>query len=315
MSIVALVVNTLAIPAGLFMLAYSNHAVLGALVISVVIGMLFAILCDGMTLSSAARLRKAMEEKKEIQQSFAQIPPKERTSAIRAMLREQEEALVPRLVLNGIFIGFFGLTSAAAGDIFWHACMVGMPQWQAWITSTLAACSVTGVMICTEIFRQDNAALIQESIQDANYTAIAAQQDANDAATKIMSKRYETKIKEIAEDGEAVDAAIEGYAETVYDKLLLGGQGRLQQRLRQERESREYVEQQEAERTQVQLKLIKGGASVDSQPRLTNFERVRQFMINNPGCINKDIEAALPDIPAKSLRTMASRVRQERAVN
>jgi hypothetical protein len=314
-TMIALVLNTLVVPAGFIALAFTNGwPGWPVLLFSATIGIFLALVSDIMTLTSAARLRKALEEKKIIQKQFAEISPRERTQAIKEMKQEQESALTPRYWINGLLIIFFSFSSGSAGDIFWQRFLNGkMETWEVWSGSIIFSLIISWCMISSEIYRRDNEELIMESIKDANFTSIAAQQDANDSASLIMNKRYETKIKQIAEDSPIVDGAIEASTEDIYDRLLMGGQGRLQLRMRQDRDSREYAERQEAERTRVQLKLIQGGVS--SQPQLTDFERVRGFMGTNPTCINKDIEAAFPDMPTKTLRTYASRVRQERVVN
>ncbi len=257
----ALYANTIVVPVGLIMLgiqiAGTPWSVLT--IVLAVIGILVAILADGMTLSAAARIRKTNEAFAALDAKYGQIPEDEMTEATKKRKKLEEKRLGKSKRKNTVFLSFFILVSAGLGDIFWHWCLAGLhSDILAWTFSTIFALLVSGVMCASQLYKIDNDVLIRESIESVNFMAIALKKDADAKAVSILAKKYETEITELANNTNVIKAAISEHSETVYDQLLCGGQGRIPLRIQQEREAHEYAIQREKELTKQQLSLMSG---------------------------------------------------------
>jgi hypothetical protein len=304
----AIILNTIVVPCGLVTVALSFTQGLFALGIIAVIGVLLAIVADGMTLSACARVRRGIVDTRKIEQDFACV---ENPTNTLLKIKDDRVARSKKMQTNNIlFIAFFGVVSASAGDVFWHGLLSALPDWLAWTFSTIFAVLVTGTLIACEIYRTENSAIVGESIEGSHYLAQALREDANEEAVKILSSRYAKEIKELAETTDTISIAIEESSQEAYDNLLSNGTGRIPLRIKQERQAREHASAEEARTTHGQLKLVGGQELVSND---TGYERVRAFMERNPRAKNVDICASHPDIPSSTVKVYASRVRSENA--
>jgi hypothetical protein len=307
-AVLAIILNTIVVPCGLVSLAWFFTQDWLTLCVIVIIGILLAIVADGMTLSACARLRRGIVATRKIEADFEVIEnPTSTTLKVKDERLNQAKKMQNK---NVLFIAFFGIVSASAGDVFWHGLLTALPTWLAWSFSTIFAILVTGTLVACEIYRVENSAIVGESIEGTHYLGQALREDANEEAVKILSTRYAAKIKELAEKTDTISIAIEESSQEAYDNLLSNGTGRIPLRIKQERQAKEYANEEELKTTASQLRLV------GSQEQVTNdtgYERVRAFMERNSRAKNIDICAAHPDIPSATVKTYASRVRAENA--
>lgn len=307
----ALYANTIVVPVGMVMLGVQIAGTLWSplTLVMIVIGVLVAILSDGMTLSTSARIRKRAEALQEIDAKYSQIPDSELTEATKKRRKAEENKIYWAFGYNGFFLLFFIIVSGGLSDVFWHWCLQGLHnELLAWSFSTLFSLLVSGVMCSSQLYKVSNDSLIEESINASNYMAIALKKDADAKAVRILAEKYETEITELAENTEVIKSAIAEHSEGIYDQLLCEGKGRIPLRIKQERDALEYASQRERELTRDQLKLINGGLS---EEKLTAYERVQRFMEANPRAKNVDIIAAFPDLPSSTVKVYASQVRSK----
>lgn len=307
-ALLAIILNTIVVPCGLVTLALSfTHAWL-ALGIIAVIGVLLAIVADGMTLSACARVRRGIVDVRQIETDFACIENPTKTTL---KIKDERVAHAKKIQNKNVaFIVFFGIVSASAGDVFWHGLLASLPEWLAWSFSTIFAILVTGTLIACEIYRVENSAIVGESIEGSHYLAQALREDANEEAVKILSERYAKEIKELAETTDTISIAIEESSQEAYDKLLSNGTGRIPLRIKQERQAREHAGIEEARTTANQLRLVGGQGQASDE---TGYDRVRAFMERNPRAKNVDICASHPDIPSSTVKVYASKIRAQNA--
>lgn len=311
-SSLAILANTLVVPCGLVILGVQLTGQFWSMqtIIFAAIGCIVAILSDTMTLSSAARVRKAYEAFSDLEHRYSQVLEEERTPAIQKRHEAETKRLKRTMKTNVTFLVFFVLVSGALGDMFWHWTLSALKNDAlAWTFSILFSLLVSGTMCAAQLFKMGNDELVHESIASGNYMALALKKDADAKAVSILSKKYATEIAELAENTDVVRAAISEHSETIYDELLSGGKGRIPLRIRQEKESLEYAAKQESELTKQQLVLINGGTPTN----LSAIERIRDFMDENPRATNKDIVAAFPDIPANTAKSYATQIRTGKA--
>jgi hypothetical protein len=277
-----------------------------ALSIIAIIGILLAVVADGMTLSACARVRRGIANVRKLENDFAVV---ENPTKSLNKIQDDRVARIKRMQSNNVcFIAFFGIVSASAGDVFWHGLLTALPNWLAWAFSTIFAILVTGTLIACEIYRTENSAIVGESVESSHYLAQALREDANEEAVKILSERYAKEIKELAETTDTISIAIEESSQEAYDKLLSNGTGRIPLRIKQERQAKEHADIEEARTTASQLRLVVGGSQASDE---TAYDRVRAFMERNPRAKNIDICASFPDIPSSTVKVYASKVRAE----
>lgn len=308
----ALIANTIVVPCGLVVLAYkmtNNHPSPVLIGVFALIGIIVAILADSMTLATAARIRKASERFGEIDQRYDKGG--EKLTAENEERKAGEKVAVRwGMGFSILFLVFFIVVSGGLGDVFWSWSLQGIgDQTLEWTFSTIFSLLISGVMCASELYRRGNDSLIRESIESTNFMAVALKQDADAKAIAILAEKYKTEITELAENTDTIKQAISDHGVSVYDQLLLGGKGELRNNIKQAKDAREYAVKQEADKSAEQWKVINGGKLIDS-PK-SAYERVAKFMEENPRAINKDIVAAFPDIPEKTVKVYASQVRSK----
>lgn len=253
-SYLALIVNTIVVPVGLVVLGVQLTGTVWSLlsVVLAVIGCVVAILGDTMTLSSAARVRKTHDAMRALEAKYDQLLEDEMTEALKKRKRRDMNRLRKAHSSNEVSLIFFILVSAGLGDIFWHWCLQGLHnEILSWAFSIVFSLLVSGTMCASQLYKSDNDQLIGESIEASNFMALALKKDADAKAVEILAKKYQTEIKQLAEDTDVIRMAISEHSETIYDELLAGGQGRIPLRIQQEK----YAER---ELTKQQLALMGG---------------------------------------------------------
>ncbi len=303
--LLAFVTNTLVVPCGLIVLA-QGHSSIETLVILGVIGVLLALLADGMTLSACARLRVSLEHIALIKEQYLQVADDEKKAAV---VKQEKREMAPHKLeakISVVFIVFFALVSASAGALFWHKQLEVLPGWQAWVFGTLFSMIVSGTLIACELYKRINNEVIRESIVSDHFTNEALLEDANEYAMNKLHDKYKVQIEEIGENTDTIKYAIEEHAISVYDNLLAGGKGLIPARIHREKVDKEVQIEMEHEETRRQLLLIKGGKNTDTEPDgkdtgprvppevpKSTEERVRAAKLAHPNATQRELAEML----------------------
>jgi hypothetical protein len=316
--LLAFIVNALSVMSGIIVIAMTSIAgsPLGTQIIvaivSGIIGLLLAVLADGMTLSSCARLRIAQEKIELIKENYSQIPDNEKANAVRSLERQELKPHEKSSRVSVISILFFVAISCAAGTLFWHKLLESLPVWQAWLFSTLFSLLVSVTLIACELYKRTNNEIVREAIVADHFTNEALLEDANERALELLHGKYKVEIEQIAQNTGTIKYAIEEHAVSVYDNLLAGGKGLIPARIHREKADKDLQFRNEQEQVRQQLQLIKGGRdehpvrsierpatteeqrvtadeqSVNTGPigvpevQMTTEQRVRMARLNNP---------------------------------
>lgn len=290
-ALLAIIANTIVVPAGLIVLALSVaksniYGLVMTIIVVSLIGILLALVADGMTLGACARLRIALEKRKAIKSEYAQIPENEKKESVKKREEQELDLLVPSYWINGLCIFFFGIISASAGTLFWHWLLEALPAWQSWTFSTIFSLLITGTLVACEICKSQNNEIVRESIVADHFTNEALLEDANEHALAQLHQQYQQQIKSIADGTDTVKISIEEHAQAVYDHLLAGGKGLIPARIRREKADKEAARLLEKAESDRQLRLIKGEnrdtgpiVSIQSgQSTGTNYERIKDLI-------------------------------------
>lgn len=261
----AVVTNTLVVPAGLLVmdlsvtnLQHNAWSLLVSVPLVLAIGTLLALIADGMTLGACARVSVALLDRKILTEKFAQVAESTKTPQIKEVEKQKFKLLYPTYWINGICIAFFSCISASAGTLFWHKLLESLPAIEAWIFSTLFSVLISGTLIACELFREQNNEVVRKSIVTDHFTNEALLEDANEEASKVLHDQYAKQIKEIVENTNAVKISVEEHAQRVYDNLLTGGKGLIPARIEREKADRTIAMQRQEAETERQWRLING---------------------------------------------------------
>lgn len=227
-------------------------------VLALVIGSILAVLIESFTLGSCARLRYTLEVRKEIVSRYNQVVNP--TESIEAMKKREMNTLLPGTITDGFFIVLGVTISTLAGTLLWHLILSPLPNWQAWACSTLFSGLVSATLVVSELKKETNTRIIEESIIADNFTQLAAKEDARAEVIDSLHKQHKSKVTALAQ-GETFDAAILTEAETTLDEVLTGGTGQIPLRLQREREVKQIAMQQDRENTTRQLSLVRGNGN------------------------------------------------------
>jgi hypothetical protein len=308
--LLAFAANTLVVPAGLIVMALTvangNGITIGiTLVMVAVIGILLAILADGMTLSACARLRISLERIALIKEQYAQIPDDEKKAGVAQREQQELEPHEHSANISRLCIFFFALVSASAGTLFWHKLLETLPVWQAWTFSTLFSLLIAGTLIASELYKRANNEVVRESIVADHFSNEALLEDANEYAMAKLHEKYGTQIEEIGENTDTVRYAVEEHAISVYDNLLAGGKGLIPARIHREKVDKEVAIEMERNETARQLRLIKGGKEERNtgplalpEVPMSTEQRVRTARLNNPNMTIRELAKTLSLSPS-----------------
>ena len=303
----AILVNAALVPLGFLTLARQSGCDWFVSSVVFAIGILMAVVTDGMSLGSCARLRQSRVAIDDVKSRYA------RAERMTDALRQHKDAdLLPHHTSIKLSVGmliFFGLVSALAGDVFLHILFVHM-GWLGWLTSTILALMVTGTMVACELFYKENLQLIEECVQPNKLLAAALKADADESALRELAKQYSAEIGRLATSTDTIRISVSEHAMDTYDKLLGGGLGRLPQRIVAEAKQEEETERHEEEFTRGQLRLIRGGGNESESARSTTvYQRIYDFLQDSPHATNAEIASEL-DINPNTVRLYAARIRK-----
>jgi hypothetical protein len=263
-ALLAFIANTIVVPAGLIVMALTVASgnwigLTVTIIVVLLIGILLALIADGMTLGACARIRLSLEKSKLIKTEYARVPENEKSESVRKREKQELALLNPSYFVNGLCIFFFGSVSASAGTLFWHRLLETLPIWQAWTFSTLFSVLITGTLIACEIFKVQNNEVVREAIVTDHFTNEALLEDMNELALGLLHAKSKTEVEKIADNTDTVRISVEEHAQSVYDNLLAGGKGLIPARIRREKADKEAARLQEIAETDRQFRLIKGG--------------------------------------------------------
>ncbi len=263
-AMVALIGNTIAVPFGVIVFAVgvvgsANLWMLGlTLLVSFVIGVILAILADSQTLAGCARWRINNEQIAVIREKYAVIPEEERHPSLADLEQKEIKSQEHARTWNMVCVTFSSTVSACAGILFWHWLLSALPEWMAWVFSTLFAVLVSFTLISCELLKRQNNEIVRESIVADHYTNEAMSEDAQEAIVDAMGKQCRTQVKELTES-DVVAVAVEEFVISELDRQLAGGRGQIPLRIEREKEDKRIAAERDQEKLSQQLRLIQGG--------------------------------------------------------
>src|SRR5260221_1539126 len=106
-----------------------------------VIGILFSLLVERLTLTQAAKVRTIREKKEAIETAYAELKDPTKTS-LEHKERELDEAGKGTFGAWGLML-FGAIVSTCAGTLFWHYLLQALPDWPAWGFLTLFSANLS----------------------------------------------------------------------------------------------------------------------------------------------------------------------------
>lgn len=230
-------------------------------IVAGVIGMLFSLLVERLTLTQAAKVRTAREKREDIEVAYARV--KDLTNAALAH-KQRELDLVKTggaevLMLAGILI------STAAGTLFWHYLLQGLPEWQAWGFSTLFSALISFTLVSSELHRHLENEVVSGSIMADHFTDLAGREDARDRVIAEFAEKHEGALQKTLDHNTVGEIADYQAQQTLDD--VLNGKGQIPMHIQREREARRIASDRERELTSQQMEIVRQGKPKDEKPK------------------------------------------------
>lgn len=264
-SLLALIVNTLVVPAGLvcivFMLHLPWYETIIPMGLLLIVGGLLAITVDGMTMGACARLRRTFEKRVDIKNRYGIIAEKE--AEIEQREKYELGALRPSYTVNGLFIVIFTLISMGAGELFWHTLLWQLPMWLSWSLSGLFSVAVSVTLIASELLKSQNEEIVEESIESVKFHKKAFEADAQEEAMSILHAEYVKQVEALKANTPMISTTVEEKVTAIYNDLLFDGENIIQKRIEADTVARERAERKRLDRVREQQALL-SGTSVSS---------------------------------------------------
>jgi hypothetical protein len=209
------------------------------------VGILLAVVVDGMTLGSCARLRKTFEQKLEIENRYnvgKELEPEQKSK------RDNELAMLePSINLNTTFIVVFSIISIGAGELFWHWLLSGLPVFLAWSLSTLFSIAVSTCLVASELLKFQNEQIVLESIESTKFHKHAFLADSEETAMKRLHTKFDKKVEDLAKQ-ELMSTIVEEKAISIYNDILFEGEPVIKDRLQADSQAKAIAEAKRQER-------------------------------------------------------------------
>lgn len=225
------------------------------------IAVVFSLLVERLTLTQAAKVRTAHEKREDIKTHYALV---ERPTRDVEAARERELAMVKTGGAEVLMIAG-ALISTAAGTLFWHYLLQGLPDWQAWGFSTLFSMLISFTLVSSELHRHLENEVVSGSIMADHFTDLAGREDARDRVISEFSSRHGEALQEVLEDGTVGEIADYTAQQTLDD--VFKGQGQIPMHIQREREARRIAADRERDRTEEQMQVVRQGKPKDEKPR------------------------------------------------
>lgn len=275
-SLLAIIVNTFVIPAGLVSLVLMLGLPLQEAILPVVclipIGVILAITIDGMTLGSCARLRRTYEHRIEIKNKYAAIPNKE--TELLQMERSELDSLSSSFVSNWLFVVVFSAISIAMAEIFWHTLLSCLPTVVSWLMSSVFSITVSTTLIASELLKKQNEEVIHESVQAASFHKLAMKADAEEEALSILHDEYKNRVQKLKENTPLIGNVVEENVIQIYNDLLFDGEDVIQQRIEADNFARERAEQKRLDKVREQKKSLSLRTSATENANITHGNQI-----------------------------------------
>ena len=254
-----------------------KNAHLLLLVVGAIIGALFSLLIERMTLVQAAKVRNAREKREDINDRYAVIDKP--TAATKAL----HEAELKRVKSGGAgLLMLFGVAvSTAAGTLFWHFILQGLPFWQAWGFSTLFSAVISFTLIESELHKNLQFAVISESIVANNLIKEAGIEDTRDRVTERFAAHHRAALETAMNEDTIKDAASATALQHLDEQF--GGTGVISTYIDRERLYKQQQAAAEEELTRQQQQLVnslpadKLAANEDERNRKATIRLVDRF--------------------------------------
>ena len=227
------------------------------------IGLLFSLLVERLTLTQAAKVRVASEKKEDIETAHALVekPTAEVEAAKERKLKAIKTGGAMPLMVAGALI------STCAGTLFWHYLFQRMPVYQAWGFSTLFSALISFTLVSSELHRRIENEVIASSITADHFTDMALKEDTRDRVIEEFADQHEEALRETL-GGHTVRDAADYAAQRTLDEVLDTGQGLIPQHISRERELARQREINEQHKTDQQFEIIRSaGAPKDEKPK------------------------------------------------
>lgn len=230
-------------------------------VVAGIIGMLFSLLVERLTLTQAAKVRTAKEKKSDIETHYAMVerPTKEVEAAKKRELDAVTTGGAGWLVLAGALI------STCAGTLFWHYLLQALPAWQAWGFSTLFSALISFTLVSSELHRHLENEVVSGSIMADHFTDLAGREDARDRVISSFASQHEDALHH-ALDHNTVNEIADYQAQQTLDDVLKG-QGQIPMHIQREREARRTAADRERELTSQQMEIVRQAKPKDEKPQ------------------------------------------------
>ncbi len=226
-----------------------------------IIGMLFSLLVERLTLTQAAKVRTANEKREDIKTHYAQVqqPTREVEAAQKRELDAVRSWDAVTLMISGALI------STCAGTLFWHYLLQALPYWQAWGFSTLFSALISFTLVSSELHRHLENEVVSGSIMADHFTNMAAREHARDRIIdKFNDKHVEALDKAL--DHNTVNEIADYTAQQTLDGVF-DGQGKIPLYIQREREARRTAAEQERNLTEQQMEIVRQAKPKDEKPK------------------------------------------------
>lgn len=226
-----------------------------------IIGLLFSLLVERLTLTQAAKVRTAKEKREDIETHYALVerPTKEVEAAKARELKAIKTGGAAWLVFAGALI------STCAGTLFWHYLLQGLPEWQAWGFSTLFSALISFTLVSSELHRHLENEVVSGSIMADHFTDMAGREDARDRVIGEFANRHEQALQDTL-DHNTVNEIADYTAQQTLDDIFQG-KGQIPLHIQREREARRTAADRERDLTSEQMQTIRQGRPKDEKPR------------------------------------------------
>lgn len=244
------------------------------------IGLFFSILVERLTLTQAAKVRVANERREDIKTAYA----KEENPTAETQANEERELNAVKDNGASVLMVVGAVISTAAGTLFWHYLLQGLPEWQAWGFSTLFSMLISFTLVSSELHRHLENDVISGSIAADHFVDQAGREDARDRVIDRFGEKHKAALEE-ALDHDTVGQITDYTAQQTLDDVLQG-KGQIPMHVQREREARRIAAENERQQTAEQMKRIREARPKDEKEK--------------PGLLSRAIGALKPAEPESS---------------
>ena len=228
-----------------------------------VIGILFSLLVERLTLTQAAKVRTIREKKEAIETAYAELKDPTKTS-LEHKERELDEAGKGTFGAWGLML-LGAIVSTCASTLFWHYLLQALPDWQAWGFSTLFSAIVSFTLVSSELHRRLDNDVISSSIIADHFIDQAGREDARDRTISRFAEKHDEALEKALDHNTIGDIA-DYTAQKTLDEVL-NGQGQIPLHVQREREVKRIAAENERDKTEKQMEIVRQAKPKDEKPK------------------------------------------------